>query len=300
MRWLHVFLLVAWGFTVKGQSIRPETFGKFSDSPLPRSLSGETTAKHSYFALSYNALHKVPNWVQYRLSIGMLSGSTSRSNDFRADPRLDVATATNKDFYKSGYDKGHMLPAGDMVFSDQAMSETFYLSNMCPQKPSFNRGIWRVLEDQVRSWAVSEREIYVVTGPILHGNSRKMRGTTVTVPDYFYKVVLDLTPPEYKAIGFIMENEGSERDLNAFAVSVDEVERQSGIDFFPALPDSLENAVEGIRAVSKWNFISQPVFAESKSVPKKSDKPRCRGITKKGARCSFSASYGAYCKKHIP
>jgi endonuclease G len=140
-----------------------------------------------------------------------------------------------------------------MTFSEQAMSETFYLSNMSPQVPAFNRGIWKSLETLVREWAAKEDSIYIVTGDILSNSLGSIGKDRVTVPSRFYKVIYDLTG-EKKMIAFILPNEKSIKPLSSYVVTVDFVESQTGLDFFPCLPDSLENRLESNSDISKWSF----------------------------------------------
>ncbi len=158
--------------------------------------------------------------------------SVKRTDDFRPDPQIPTGSATLTDYRRSGYDRGHLAPAADMAFSAQTMSDSFYMSNMSPQKPAFNRGVWKEFEEQGRQFAISEREIMVVTGPILPAEKNiTVGGNAITVPPAYYKVVYDLTPPE-KMINFIVPHEGSKASLSSFAVTVDAVAESTGLNFF--------------------------------------------------------------------
>ena len=120
--------------------------------------------------------------------------AAKRGDDFRPDPAVPTGSATPQDYTRSGYDRGHLAPAADMSFSAKAMSESFYMSNMSPQAPQFNRGIWSKLEKQVRHFATKEKRIVVVTGPILPAEKNITIGANkVTVPQYYYKVIYDTT-----------------------------------------------------------------------------------------------------------
>ena len=166
-----------------------------------------------------------------------------------------TGSAELDDYRKSGYDRGHMAPAADFRWSEEAMSDTFYLSNMSPQDPSFNRGIWADLEAAVRVMAYENNAVYVVTGPVLTDGPYETIGENeVAVPNEYYKVVLDYEEPEVKAIGFILPNEGSSKSLESFATTVNEVEEKTGIDFFPSLPDDQEEMIEGELDLSKWSL----------------------------------------------
>ena len=146
-----------------------------------------------------------------------------------------------------------MAPAADFRWSFDAMNDTFYLSNMCPQTHSFNAGIWSDLESAIRSMAYEDGSIYVVTGPVLTDGPYDTIGENkVAVPSYFYKVVLDYSEPTLKAIGFILPHENSKNPLSYFAVTVDEVEERTGLDFFPLLPDKTEEKLESSLDTSLW------------------------------------------------
>jgi endonuclease G len=133
------------------------------------------------------------------------------------------------------------------------MSESFFMSNMSPQEPDFNRGIWEKLESRVRTWVKRDEVLYIVTGPVLKGNMAFIgKKNKVAVPLMYYKVILDLKEPEIKAIGFLMKNEGSNKSLQSFAVTIDEIEKETGLDFFPQLPDDMEKTLEGSLNVKQW------------------------------------------------
>ena len=178
--------------------------------------------------------------------------AAKRTNKFRSDPEIPTGSATTGDYRRSGYDRGHLAPAADMAFSVQTMADSFFMSNMSPQKPAFNRGIWKDLEALVRSFAITERKIVVVTGPILPKEKTVTIGANkVTVPTHYYKVIFDLTPPR-KMIGFILPNEGSNQPLAAFAVTVDAVEKATGLNFFSKVPKEEQERLERTIFVKAW------------------------------------------------
>ena len=207
------------------------------------------------YALGYIEKHEQPAWVVYKLTRSeVFAKAVKRTNRFVEDPEIPTGSATAADYRRSGYDRGHLAPAADMAFSLQTMKDSFYYSNMSPQRSQFNRGIWKDLEEQVRQFAVKEEEIYVVTGPVLPDEKTITIGpNAVTVPSHFYKVVFDLTPPQ-KMIGFILPNEGSKADLRKFAVTVDAVEEATGLDFFSILPKKIQEKLESTITVNAWNW----------------------------------------------
>lgn len=226
-----------------------------------------------------------------------------RTDEFIPDPAVSTGTATVGDYLKSGYDRGHLAPAADMGWSQQAMAESFYFSNMSPQVPGFNRGIWKNLEEQVRTWAKAYDSIYVVTGPVLKDGLVQIGSNGVSIPKYYYKVILDNTGGDAKAIGFLMPNEASKEPLEKFAVSVDQVEQETGIDFFNKLPDSRENAFEKEVCIPcwTWTIISSPSPNPSTSPQPGAPQAQCKGITKAGARCKrMTSDADGYCYQHKP
>ncbi len=233
-------------------SLQAQQSAKLPHLELPAIRKGEQVVKHIGYTLSYNEKHEQANWVAYELTADETHKAYERSNKFRPDPDVATESADNADYKGSGYDRGHLAPAADMSWSSETMQESFYYSNMSPQVPAFNRGIWKELEEQVREWARSNRSLYVVTGPVLEDGLPTIGHNGVSVPRFYYKVLLDYTQPEVKAIGFILPNEGSKLPLSTFALSIDEVEKATHIDFFPALPDDEEAKIERMNCFDCW------------------------------------------------
>ena len=211
---------------------------------IPKHNSKDQVIYHIGYTLLYNEDHEQPDWVAYELTVEEVAGSFKRKDRFRSDPNIKTKSASLADYKGSGYDRGHLAPAADMKWSKEAMSESFFMSNMSPQKPGFNRGIWKKLESNVRKWAVENGSIYIVTGGVLKGRLQKIGLNEVSIPEYYYKVILDYRRPEIKGIGFIIKNQKSNDPISNFAVSIDKVEEVTGIDFFHTLPDAIENEIE--------------------------------------------------------
>ncbi len=208
------------------------------------------------YALGYSEKYEQPLWVSYRLTADEVRNKKAkRSDNFRADPAILSGSAELQDYKGAPFDRGHLAPAGDMTFSVQAMSESFLLSNMSPQQPEFNRGIWKELESKVRDFAVGNGSLYVVSGPIFIAGRETITigANRVAVPHAYYKVLLDNTEPELKAIGFILPNAESKKTLSEFAVTVDAVERATGLDFFNGLAPELERKLESECDYSRWD-----------------------------------------------
>lgn len=223
---------------------------------LPSNPNG-SVVQHKYFALSYVEKFELPEWCAYELTGHRLRQPwVERTDDFRPDLKVETGSSTLEDYRRSRYDRGHLVPAADMAFSEEAMSETFFLSNISPQEPGFNKGVWRELEENTRDWAKRFKHLYVVTGPVLSQPIKFWIGENqVAVAPSFYKVLLDLSEPELKAIGFIVPNQTSTEHLETFAVSVDEVEKLTGINFFQNLMEpKLEQELEANFDVSLWKM----------------------------------------------
>lgn len=220
---------------------------------LPTTHKGYIVS-HPHYSLSYVEKHEQPEWVTYYISKRRLNNKRAkRANWFEKDPLVRTGSATFKDYKGSGYDKGHLAPAADMAFSKEAMVECFYMSNMSPQVHNFNGGVWRELEELSRDWGRMNNKIYVVTGPIFKDNLGVIgRTNEVTVPGYYFKILLDIEGNEKKAIGFIMPNKVSNRAVSSYVKTVDEIEKITGIDFFPQLDDDLEDKLESQVNLAKW------------------------------------------------
>lgn len=220
---------------------------------FPTSNTGEII-KHKYYAMSYDEKHEQPEWVAYELTKESIrKKNVPRSGDFRPDPKVRKGSASKVDYKRSGYDRGHLVPAGDMAFNEKAMSETFYMSNMSPQIRNFNSGVWRILEESVRDWAWDNKHIYVVSGPVLsRGILDQIGPNKVSVPEEYYKVILDYTQPGLKGIAFLMPNEVSTLPMMDYALSIDEVEEITGIDFFPEIPEEDQKKLESTYDVRAW------------------------------------------------
>ncbi len=222
---------------------------------LPKDDKSEVI-HHQYYSLGYNEDYEVPNWVAYRLTEESLKAkNVPRAKRFKTDNDVDRKSAKHSDYSHSGYTRGHMAPAGDMAFSTDAMQESFFMSNMTPQTRTLNAGIWRELEENVRDWAYDNDELYIVSGPLFNSSDPKRIGksTKVAVPDAFYKALLDIEGRKKKAIGFIIPHEKSDLHLKEYAVSVDEIEKLTGIEMFDDLMEDDEEALlEGQYDMQKW------------------------------------------------
>lgn len=208
------------------------------------------------YALAHNPDHKTPDWVAEYLTSEKAKAVLARSNNFQADPDLESDhRAELSDYKNSGYDRGHMAPAGNMRWSKVAMDESFFLSNMSPQiGPGMNRGIWKNLEEKVRKWAIARGELYIFTGPIYKKSEsiKTIGDNKVAVPTHFYKIIFD--PVRVEAIAFIMPNKKLKaEDLPKYIVSVQEVESETGLDFLSHIDKGAQDVIESKKATGLWN-----------------------------------------------
>ena len=228
-------------------SMEPQAPSSQLEIPVSTRKRNEIRLKRTAFTLSYNNDYKTPNWVAWELTRDETKGTESRKSKFEPDPNLPEPRVEHSDYTNSGYDRGHMAPAADMKWSEKAMEESFYMSNICPQNRKLNRDDWGDLEEKCREWAKKYGRVYIACGPIYDKASPKRIGKhQVAVPDRFFKVVLIYNRKNPIAMGFLFENKAHYQNLKNYMVKVDQVEEETGLDFFSKLPDDVENRIESI------------------------------------------------------
>jgi len=220
---------------------------------LPTSTTKQIV-KHDYYTLSYNEKYEQAEWVAYELKRSYVRSSNYDRPYFIEDPKVKTGSADWRNYKKSGYDKGHLCPAGDMAFAFNAYKDTFFTSNISPQTHDFNGGVWNRLEQKVRYWATKYDGVFVVTGGVLEPNLKTIGQEKVLVPNYFYKILIDNSNGQYKMIAFLVPNAKSNKPLYEFVVSVDTIEKMTGIDFFTKLDDKIENSLEKRSDYKDWSF----------------------------------------------
>lgn len=222
---------------------------------IPSLRPTDQIIEHTGYTLSFVPAHEQAAWVAYVLrGTQLASAHFDRTDQFMTDPLAKPHSADDQDYERSGYDRGHLAAAEDLSWSAQTMQESFYYSNISPQVPAFNRGVWKRLEELVRYWAAAYDSVYVVTGPVLMAGLPAIGHDGVSVPRHYYKVVLQYGPRGVQGIGFVLRNEASAAALKSFAVSIDSVERLTGLDFFPKLPDEVEDKIESGYNENGWSW----------------------------------------------
>ena len=220
---------------------------------LPTSTTKQVI-KHSYYALSYNEKYEQAEWVSYFLRSENEGIGHFKRPRFINDPKVSTESAASDNYKKSGYDRGHLCAAADMRFSKSAYNETFFTSNISPQKHNFNDGIWKKLEEKSRYWATKYNGIYVVTGGILQKGLPTIGSEKVAIPNYFYKILFCNYQGKNKMVAFLIPSVNSKEPLYKFVVSVDSIEKMTGIDFFPQLNDTVESELELKSDYKAWAF----------------------------------------------
>ena len=231
-----------------GENLKDEVVG---NPQILHSVSEQILNRKAY-TVSYNTDTKCPNWVAWHLIAEHTDGEWSRDNNYYEDEEVPLPRASNDDYKGSGWSRGHMCPAGDNKWDEVAMRESNLLTNICPQHASLNSGLWNVIERDCRKWAIKYGGLYIVCGPVLLNKEHETIGKNkIVVPEAFFKVILCMNPKPM-AIGFIVRNNEGKKKQDQYINTVDEVERITGIDFFPALPDEIENEVEAYANIEDW------------------------------------------------
>jgi endonuclease G len=218
----------------------------------------EQIIKHEGFTVSYNSEYRIANWVAYELTPDEAqSKNVARQDKFLPDPEVKGATATNEDYKNSGYDRGHLAPAGDMKWSEKAMRESFYFSNICPQDRGLNSGMWHKLEKQCRTWTMQHGKLSIVTGPVIEDDLERLGKNRVGIPKLFYKVVCCTSSGHTpKGIGFLFENRHYKgTNLKVMAIPVDSVEKVTGLDFFSSIPPEVQEEMESVIDPEFWELL---------------------------------------------
>lgn len=232
---------------------KDKSISKIDNYLLPSSTTNAIVA-HDYFMLSYKEDFEQAEWVMYELKKNHLTYDDRKRPYFIEDPKVKSKSADWRNYKRSGYDRGHLCPAGDRRFSEYAYNETFYTSNISPQHNDFNAGVWNRLEQQVRQWCKKYGDLYVITGGVLENGLDEIGDEDVAVPNAFYKIVFRKEGSKIKVLAFLFPHEESQKSLASFLVSVDVIEKQTGIDFFHKQPKEHQDKIEGVVSKKDWKF----------------------------------------------
>ena len=269
-------------------------FPAFSQSwELPKSSSFDY---HSGYSFEYSNEYKQSRWVAYKLIGGNALKKTLPEVQFFNDPKLPLGALNNEDFYQRVYPPGHLKPSGDSRSDFNEMHDAYYYANVCPMQPTFDQETWRILENMVRGWSLIFDTIYVASGPAFKKKSDSVGVHKVSVPDYFYKVLLVHNGIDMQMIGFVLPNIDVRYDYIKNPVSVDSVERVTGIDFFYQLPDYLEQDLEKQVNTSFWTGGSNSYYIKNQM---RRTEIQCVGTTVMDKRClALTKCLNGCCSQH--
>lgn len=222
------------------------------DVRIPSTLASQIK-EYTGFTLSYNKENKTPNYVAWELLGAEVSTEWPRTDNFWQDPDIIGCTA-HRDYTNSGYDRGHMCPAADQKWSEQAMIDCFVMANMCPQLHALNAGAWETLENKEREWAKRDSAIMIIAGPIYNSDNNNYYGNAkVRIPDAFFKVLAVPYLDNPRGIAFVYPNMNCPGNMQDYATSIDKVEELVGFDFLSSLPDDIESHIESSYSFPDWN-----------------------------------------------
>ncbi len=230
---------------------KPAHYDGLEAVAIPSGLTSQIK-EYTGFTLSYNKDNKTPNYVVWELLGSEVSSEVSRSDNFWQDKDIDGCTK-HSDYTGSGYDRGHMCPAADQKWSVDAMNDCFVMANMCPQLHDLNAGAWETLESKERVWAKRDSAVMIIAGPIYVDGETYIEKSKVRVPDAFFKVLVAPYLDEPRGIAFVYPHMKCPGNMQDYATTIDEVEKITGFDFFSALPDEIENAIESTYSFTEWN-----------------------------------------------
>lgn len=212
---------------------------------------------HDGYAVGYSYQHKIPMWCAYWIERETVDVNVERQDRFVEHPQIPGQySSTRGDYSKSGYDRGHCAPSASIDYSAEANQETFFYTNMFPQKPGLNRdmfghkGAWGYLENEIRDWARQRDQVYVISGAYI-GEAAQRIGNGVSVPTDFFKIVISPIGPDVIAF-WIPHKENAKYEVSSYLTSVDDIERRTGLDFMSLLEDSQENDLESQIADKLW------------------------------------------------
>lgn len=217
---------------------------------VPRGVS-DTLVRYGAFDVHFNSERGIANCAAYELIDSELNGTVGRMGEFMPDSGVKGCPSP-QDYAGSGMDRGHLVPAADLKWSDDAMRQSFLLTNVCPMHKALNEGGWAKLEEKVREWTVRDSVLLVFTGPVVSAGDTTLSSCRVTVPSAYYKVIMAPCVRPMRAIAFIYPNGHSGGRLQQYAVSIDEVEHRTGLDFFPFLPDRDQQQLESPVNLDAW------------------------------------------------
>lgn len=234
---------------------------------LPTGSKGSQKIDHTYYKLLYKNKLRQSECSYYHLTKAMADCNSERENNFKADTMVVGVRVTSKYYEKSGFDKGHLTPANHLCHDQIGMDLSFLMSNMSPQLPNFNRGIWKELEYMTKLWAIDKGDVYIFSGPIFGDSVKympyyrmtggaKVKVDSIPIPTHFYKIVIHKVNSKYEVISFILPHQAfaDNTDLRQFIVTVDEIEKLTSINFFSKMSAATQKTMEAQKLNGTWKF----------------------------------------------
>jgi len=229
-----------------------QNYGDLLKVTLPANTPSQIK-QYNGFTLSFNKNNSTPNYVAWELLASETDGTNSRTNKFWKDHEIDGCPAPS-DYKNSGYDRGHMIPAADQKYSQDAMNDSFSMANITPQDHALNSKAWASLEKKCRLWAQRDSALIIIAGPIYTPQDNIRIGYQgIKVPSAFFKVIIAPYLQNPRGIAFIYPNMRAPGNMQNYSTTIREVEKITGFDFFPTLPDQIENQIETTSSFKEWN-----------------------------------------------
>ena len=266
-RWCDTFRFILWGMTVALVCFLLYKVAVRSTTPYLVPLSAgerdslmtvavargmsDTLVRYGAFDVHFNSQRGIANCAVYELIRNELYGTAERSGEFLPDTGVDGCPSP-ADYAGSGMDRGHLVPAADLKWNEDAMRESFLMTNICPMHKALNEGGWAKLEEKVREWTMRDSSLLVFTGPVVSEGDTTLASERVKVPSAYYKVIMAPCVRPTRAIAFIYPNGYSNGRLRQYAVSIDEVERRTGLNFFPTLSQEEQERLESKVSLDVW------------------------------------------------
>ena len=253
---LTVILVFAWlvNKSSKDENYPQLEYKHYNSLEIPSYIEEATVLKKHDFTIGFSKKYKHAYWVAYHLKCNETNGTVPRSNYFKEDQILGKYSPNTDDYYASGYDKGHLIPAGDTKSDQLAMDDSFLMSNVSPQIPAFNRGIWKKLEEQIRDWACEYDSLYIITGAVLDPDLTRLGKSRIAIPDYYYKSILLYSKTHQSMVTYYMYQYTKDDNLNNFVITTDSLESILGYDLFHNLDDSVEAVLESRVDTTFWKI----------------------------------------------
>lgn len=251
----NIVLVLVFGFALQGfwywQSLQTSKQVTLAGMPKVENIANYKSwfrvLNNDDFLIGYSDYRLNPLWVAYKLQLPLKTSHGERPSGFDTDWR-SIIKVSHSDYTGSGFDRGHLAPNYAIArnFGRSAQLKTFLMTNISPQKANLNRGAWKELEIHiVDEWLTKNQVLWIQTGGIFETDSR-LKNTFIAIPDAFYKIIATFdSKDKIRVIAFVLsQSVDSDADFADYAVSVDFIEQNTGLDFFANLSESEQIQIE--------------------------------------------------------